>query len=312
MNTDHPAGREGTDPQITQMSQISELELTRQTRLNAALRFGIFILLYLCFVLLSAWVAVPLVRSLPVSSATGTMLQTVAAGLTAVLAATLLLLAGLDDRPPAYIGLGRAPGWLAELSCGFVLGAALIGVIVLVLGVSGHLRYEAGPAGVGRGALRLAAVLGIFLLGALHEELLFRGYPFQRLIEVMGAPAAVLLLAAAFGAVHSGNPHASIPGALNTALVGILFSLAYLKTARLWLPIGLHWGWNFSEGASGLPVSGITIDALPWSARVSGAEWLQGGGYGPEASLTATAVIGAAILAFLLRNSDRGATEPRP
>jgi len=277
------------------------LELTQQTRLNAALRFGIFILLYLCFALLSGWVAVPLMRSLPVSSAAGTMPETVAAGLPAVVAATLLLLAGLDNRPPSYIGLGGAPGWLTEVAGGFVLGAAMIGVIVLVLGASGHLRYEAGQAGAGRGVLRLVAVFGIFLLGALHEELLFRGYPFQRLIEVLGAPAAVLLLAGAFGAVHSGNPHASIPGSLNTALVGILFSVAYLKTARLWLPIGLHWGWNFAEGASGLPVSGITIDALPWSARLSGSDWLQGGGYGPEASLTATAVIGAVMVALLLR-----------
>lgn len=273
-----------------------------ETRLKAALRFGVFVALYLFFVSVVAWVVAPPAQGLPISPVFRTLLQNVAVGLAAVVLATAFVLRAVEERSLSFVGLGREPGWAREFGSGFLLGLLMIGLIVFLLCASGHLHFSAADVPSREAVRRLAVLLVIFLLGALHEELLFRGYPFQRLVEALGAPLAILLLAALFGAVHSGNPHASVLGAINTALVGVLFALAYLRTARLWLPIGLHWSWNFFEAASGLPVSGITIDQLPWAAQVSGRAVFHGAGYGPEASLPATVVIVAVTVLLLVRN----------
>ena len=141
----------------------------------------------------------------------------------------------------------------------------------------------------------------VFFAGAAHEEMVSRGYPFQRLMEVLGAPLAVVGQAAIFAGLHHWNPHSNLMGTINTMLVGILFALAYLQTRQLWLPIGLHWSWNFFEAAFGLPVSGITIEQMPLSAEVRGPELVHGGGYGPEAGLAASVVIAAVTVALILR-----------
>ena len=101
----------------------------------------------------------------------------------------------------------------------------------------------------------------LLLSGALLEEAMFRGYPFQRLVEAVGPVWAVVALSALFGAAHLGNPNASgvLSWAfLNTIAIGVLLALAYLRTRTLWLPFGIHFGWNFALGfVFGLPVSGM-------------------------------------------------------
>jgi hypothetical protein len=78
---------------------------------------------------------------------------------------------------------------------------------------------------------------------------------------------------------------------VSTVLVGVLLALAYLRTRALWLPWGIHWGWNATLGlVFGLPVSGLDFSVLV-DATVQGPEWLTGGAYGLEASALGTAVI---------------------
>jgi len=99
-----------------------------------------------------------------------------------------------------------------------------------------------------------------------------------------------------FGFAHLGNPSATPLSTANTVLAGVLLAAAYLKTRALWLPIGLHWAWNFLMGpVLGLPVSGYRLGGLP-GARVSGPEWLTGGTYGPEGSVVLTVVCAVATV----------------
>jgi hypothetical protein len=108
---------------------------------------------------------------------------------------------------------------------------------------------------------------------------------------------AIVVLSVLFGAGHLGNPHASFFGVLNTVLVGVLLSIAYLRTKALWLPYGIHLGWNVALGMIfGLPVSGMTAFSVLVKGTASGPKWLTGGEYGLEASLTGTAVILLGIL----------------
>ena len=147
--------------------------------------------------------------------------------------------------------------------------------------------------------LRAGAVVVLMLGGALMEELAFRGYPFQKLTESLGALGAVLVLSALFGAVHLQNPESSgwlSWGFFNTIAVGIIFALVRIRTASLLFPFGLHFGWNFFQGAVfGLPVSGLEEFSTVVRATVHGAPALTGGTYGPEASATCALVLVIAL-----------------
>jgi hypothetical protein len=138
-------------------------------------------------------------------------------------------------------------------------------------------------------------------VAAINEEAIFRGYPFQRLVESITPVGAIVVTSALFGLLHLGNPHHTWISTVNTMLVGIPFAIAYLRTRSLWMPIGIHFIWNFLMGfIMGLPVSGLALPASVLQARVHGAAWLTGAEYGPEAGGLATCVIAAATLYLLL------------
>jgi membrane protease YdiL (CAAX protease family) len=135
------------------------------------------------------------------------------------------------------------------------------------------------------------------MIAAAVEEITFRGYAFQRLVDAMGPVGAVIILSVAFSLVHLWNPAHSWLSTLNTILVGVAFSIAYLRTRSLWLPLGMHFAWNFVLGYGlGLPVSGIPFSKALLSASVVGSTALTGGDYGPEGGLCATLVILAALI----------------
>ncbi len=105
-----------------------------------------------------------------------------------------------------------------------------------------------------------------------------------------------------FAAAHLNNPHV-VPGLtfLNTALAGVWLASAYLRTRRLWFPLGLHWSWNWAQASLlGLPVSGINrIAPAPLlHAMNSGPDWLTGGAYGIEggAACTIALLVSTAVI----------------
>jgi CAAX protease family protein len=202
----------------------------------------------------------------------------------------------VEAHPVAALGLPRAKGWLKQFTLGCLLGFGLTVLAIVPLEIWGHtstrfrLSLHTLP--------RFGAVLLILLVGALAEELVFRGYPFQHLEQGIGAIGAIAVFSVMFGAVHLANPGASLWGLINTILIGVLLSLAYLRTRALWLPWGIHFGWNFALGALfGLPVSGLRLFNVVARTAVSGPIWLTGGSYGVEASATAVVIILAGIVA---------------
>jgi hypothetical protein len=132
---------------------------------------------------------------------------------------------------------------------------------------------------------RAAIVLGVLISGALAEELMFRGYPFQQLVEGIGATGAIVVFSVLFGVVHLLNPGATVWGLINTVAIGVLLAIAYLRTRALWLPWGIHFAWNMVLGLIlGLPVSGLRLFNVAVHATARGPRWLTGGSYGIEAS----------------------------
>ena len=129
-------------------------------------------------------------------------------------------------------------------------------------------------------------------------------------MEAVGTPAAVAITSCLFGLAHLRNPHASLWGAVNTAEIGALLALAYVRTRSLWLPWGIHFGWNAALGLGyGLVVSGYSEFSVLVIGSAQGPRWLTGGEYGIEASATATAVIAVAIVVLVALVKPRAAPE---
>lgn len=215
----------------------------------------------------------------------------------ATLLASYVFLRWFDLRSFRTLGLWFYDGWAKELVGGLLGGIFLITAVVLIFLALGKVEFQLREADSSSLLFGLGWNLLLFLPPAAFEEFLFRGYLFQRLVEGWGAFAAIFVLSVLFGLGHRINPSATPFSIANTVLIGILFALTYLKTRGLWLPLGLHYGWNFWLGSVvSLPVSGIAINKRLFDATVAGPDWLTGGAYGPEASVVTTALVLAATV----------------
>ena len=129
------------------------------------------------------------------------------------------------------------------------------------------------------------SVLYVLAVVAWWEELVFRGYLFQNMIAGMGLTWSIVVSSLIFGFGHSMNPDASLLSSVLIALLTPQLIYAYLKTGQLWLPIGLHLGWNFFQASIfGFASSGRESPSMIAQTPV-GPEWLSGGEFGPEASI---------------------------
>ncbi len=175
-------------------------------------------------------------------------------------------------------------------------------------GIAGALAVLAGPLVAGAASMHADASEGhwrtfvfitlILILGAAGEEILFRGYGFQVLLRSTGPFTAILPVGVLFGAMHSSNPHASNLGLVNTAGFGMLFGYAFWRSRDLWLPFGLHFGWNFTLPFFGTSLSGVKMGVTGYELQWKAGELWSGGEYGPEASIS-TSIVLLALFVFL-------------
>lgn len=197
----------------------------------------------------------------------------------------------------ADVGLGWTAASRHNLLVGLAGGAgaaALILVPSLLVGAA-ELQpaegWEFNP-----GSILFVAI--VLLFGAIGEELLFRGYGFQVLLSSMGEYATILPISVLFGLAHSTNQNASNLGIFNTALWGLLFGLAFLRSRDLWLLIGIHYGWNVTLPLFGVNLSGFTMKVTGYEMRWNVARMWSGGEYGIEAGLLNTLVLGLLFYAL--------------
>lgn len=195
---------------------------------------------------------------------------------------------GIDRWTPRHVGIGLATG----------AGAALIGWLPTAMFgvVKGADPTETNFAWT---------MAGYLLAAALTEELVFRGYLYQRLIELAGATdlAAVsisVVFSVLFAAAHVMNPSVTPLAYLNLFLGGILFCVAFLRTGSVWTAYAAHIGWNLVLAMGvGAPVSGISFGAAPLVSIPNGPVWLDGGQFGPEGGLAGTLGLALGVLALL-------------
>jgi membrane protease YdiL (CAAX protease family) len=200
----------------------------------------------------------------------------------------------VDHRPLRTFGIGWIPGWRRQLIFGLILSAGMLAVLLAGCKAAGSLsiHWAAGQAPVSS----LLATFGILLFAALNEELVFRGFPLQILIDGLGEWPGMIAMSVLFGAVHLNNPNASVLGTVNTVIAGVLLSLAYVRTRSLWTSYAIHVGWNVGLGfILGFALSGIDIASL-WTTGVAGSDTILGGKYGPEGGLLATFIFAASAV----------------
>ena len=212
--------------------------------------------------------------------------------LVGVVALTWAFCRFVDKSSLTQLGLQRR-GWLAKLAAGWGLGTFLILLVFGILIGGGWLSVESSPWQ----ALDLAAAALSAIVVGLNEELAFRGYIMQRLGKAWGVPLAVVGSSILFGLVHVFNPNASILGIVSVSLSGLFYSLAYLVTGSLWLPMGLHMSWNLVQmHILGFPGSGHVGSSLLRSVT-HGPELVTGGAFGPEGGIV---VIGITLISIAL------------
>jgi len=283
------------DPHCAFCVPLMNIFLNDTQELRSGWKFAVYVVLFLII-----WVASGLVISmvyarsnLPESRLTFLCLNEVAL-LVPAIAAMLLSVRFVDRRPLEVFGVGFLPHWQRDLGLGLALASLMLTTLVAGCYAFGYVSIHWTGTQAPRSTL--LATFGLLSIAAVSEELVFRGFPLQILVQAMGQWPAVITMSVIFGAMHLNNPNASLLGGLNTVLAGVLLSVAYIRARSLWLPYGIHVGWNIGLGfVLGFPLSGLDLASL-WTTGIAGRDTILGGGYGPEGGLLATFIFASSAL----------------
>jgi len=210
-----------------------------------------------------------------------------------MLAVYKLVIVRLGERPRDDLPIAAAPRGLAlGVLTGFLLFCALVGIAALF-----DVYNIVGP---GDTRELVKDLIGMTILAAFMEELLFRGILFRWIEAFAGSWAALVVTSALFGLAHIFNANATWMSSLAIMVeAGALLGGAYMLSRNLWVPMGLHAAWNFTQGfLFDVPVSGNDMHGLV-QAKLSGPVLLSGGPFGLEASMIGV-VLSIPLGAFLI------------
>jgi len=278
-----------------------------RTSLSDSLHLALKVLVYIALYFATAFVLGPLL-----AWTGGYMVGITATGLLAASVTNGLCLRIYEQRGIAAIGLRSDHAAFTNLLLGFAGGMGAAGLVLAGPLLTHAARMVHDPTS--QASISSFFFVGAMLLfGSAGEEMLFRGYGFQILLRSAGTWTTVLPVGVVFAALHAGNPNANWLGLANTAGFGILFGYAFVRSHDIWLPIGLHFGWNFTLPLFGVNVSGLTMRLTGFTVQWSAGKLWSGGDYGPEASILTSAVL-FALFAYLwkapIRRQPSGLLDP--
>lgn len=231
-----------------------------------------------------------------------------------LLAVGFVLLEAIARRPTSFrsvLGLPKRSTWSREWVIGAALGWGMVVLAVLPIALIGNLHVSFWTES---GTLRLL-VVNLLTIAAttLTIEVIFRGYPFRCLMEAVGPVGATLAMSVLFALAQALINGAVSTGIFTAILMGIVFSVSWLRTHGLWIAWGMHFAWTASMGMLfGLPVGGNADSSVLIQSVASGHRWLTGGSYGPEgARLTTLALLaGLVVLVRVTRDYAWNYTHP--
>lgn len=259
----------------------------RERRLRTGWRLlGLSVLLLIFFTIIS----IPSAILFPFSpeNLSELLLFSTIVGFPAITISVYLARRFLDHRSFSSLGLFWNAHTFRDLVFGIGLAGLMMGLIFFALWGAGWLTLDGFAWDFDPGssvASTMLTWLFIFILVGWYEELLTRGYLLQNLADGLDIFWGVLISSVVFAVLHLNNPNATWISAIGLLAAGFFLAYGYLRTQLLWLPIGLHIGWNFFQGnVFGFPVSGIETYSLI-EHTVVGDEIITGGAFGPEAGL---------------------------
>jgi membrane protease YdiL (CAAX protease family) len=305
--------------------QTSDIFLNSETRLRSGWRLAVFLI---AFLIATSFLTVILVFILSRAygrEETEVMLNGnwgfAVQGIALLLSAACVGFACqklFEDLPLKALGWAFHSGWFKDWLVGSLLGAATLIIATLTATLFGSFKFALTEARVFPTVGKTLAIsFLIFVFAAAAEEVVFRGYPLQTLTRANLVWLGIAITSILFALVHQGNPNQNaakvtkIMAFGNTALAGVWLAVVYLKTRSLWLPLGVHWAWNWMMAAVlGLPVSGITkLTPNPLlRATDMGPAWLTGGPYGIEGGAACTFALLLSIV-FVWRTRLFSATD---
>lgn len=227
-----------------------------------------------------------------------------------------------DKKSVVSLGLKRNSTSVKDIFFGFILSGLMAGLFFLLLMVFGLIEYQGlaihsqnvmiGSSGGFAQFMTVVSIGSMSLLLLEHvmvgywEELFFRGYLLQNMMEGIGYKVAIAVSCILYGLIHAANPNAGIMSTLIIVLFGFLRIYGWLSTKMLWLSIGMHIGWNFFQGPIfGFAASGHQKATLIELEIISTDSWLTGGDFGPEGSVLIIPILILALLAMRWYSKSR-------
>lgn len=214
----------------------------------------------------------------------------------------------IEKRSFSSIGFNKN-NWLKKYSLGFLIGLAMMSIIVLILFPFGYITVEKNPiqpVGVSAIASVLVILFGWIIQGA-TEEIVTRGWLLNVLSTKYNIGVGLLISSTLFGLMHLTNPNVNYIAVINIILVGLFYGLYVIKTNDLWAVCGMHSAWNFAQGnLFGFEVSGLDVSVGSLiDLNLVGSDFVTGGIFGPEAGITATFILLASIGILLFIDKKR-------
>lgn len=273
-----------------------EVFINSKNQMRGGWRIGVYLISFFVlsvpFTFIASFASKTLKETPLAKDAVVTALFATVAGLTA-----FILLRFLDKRRFVSMGLVLNSRSIKELAWGLLIGFVMLTVAVGLMWVMGYEEISLAPNDMNYFLQGFLGNILLYIAVGFNEEIFFRGYVFQSFIEGTNKWIPLITLSILFGFAHFFNPNFSWFGFANIVLAGVLLSLAYIQTKALWLPIGIHIAWNFTQGFIwGLPVSGTTVVMPLTISQETGPDMITGGTFGPEGGAACTMVCVAACI----------------
>lgn len=212
-------------------------------------------------------------------------------------------------KQPLTLVTGRFNiNWLKQFGMGLALGTIIMVVPAIFLTFLGYAKWQVNELSVST----VISGFSFFTAVAVAEEMLFRGFIFQRLMESLGQWPAQIVISGMFLLTHINNPGmigmTKTLAALNIFIASVMFGLAFIKTKSLAMPVGIHFMANFMQGTVlGFGVSGVKEQSLVKAFAGECPVWLNGGEFGLEASVPGLLmVILVTVILYYWKPADRG------